>query len=1415
MHPQAKFVPISPDLDLHALVQDTPNFEWASHISASEIFVLGQQQFEKLVSIHVIDGGKPLVIKDWNEQLPSELFSAKWLEETYNRKREQVWDINDQKEICMTMGHYLRSLKQLTDQWTPQNFRDERRQRLYLKDIDCPSEWQESLSSVLPRLIFYLNEDIEGGQSRINNNGNRHNFNDDEDQDMFVDDWPTARAGDLMSSLPPKMRAENLMCYIGHEGTYTPAHREMCASLGQNIMIEASGTENGDKPGSSIWFMTETKDREVVSEYFLSMLGHDVEVESHFAQINAWKKAAFPVYIVEQKVGDLILVPPLAPHQVWNRGTRTIKVAWNRTVVETLEMALHEALPKARLVCRDEQYKNKAIIYYTLQKYYQELEYAQTCRNFVSPSTRRAFWRKSFRTAQVVDDFIRLFRLYTEIIADEILDPPEKVIEFLPFDSNITCSYCRSNIFNRFLTCKHCVRALSDGDGDTYDVCMECYAMGRSCTCLSGLIWCEQWPWEELVKNYDKWRAIIVSNDSFADAYSSPPPPEVARLRVGKKPVAQICQEQLQRRPFCDMTKSVVEKWLSKPEDPEVDDNGSVVKNRYKNATAKESDTYRCHVCCRKDYCYRLAFCTAPGCSEAYCYGVLYRGFDLMPQTVMQQDYWKCPRCMEICNCGACRRMGITKPYIPKGTFLGHDTSSVADDRSVELLINFRLHNLRWLQNGGEEGRNIGSKRLRRLRKEADAAKAWNGYGVLDDRFGSVRGGSQKDNYLGDGPADRSPTTTADAHIANSSVGTSAAGQRHYQARGHEVSGVPSRLHDKPVTSHSEMSDDYPDPLAGTPITERTFGRAYYINDDDSLDKILFESYHEPALDSMVYSPGFTETLSKDLESQTHKHMYKPLQEKSLLHDNAMPKHKIHEAAPDSNFNLDPALLCAQNQLGGANTAGKALVLDSKADHATGAFVGGLAATASGAFKALTARATAAATAESRRNVTDNGDKSSASKIPAKVLELRHVRPEISHVVDLVSDDEADDDSPARRRTVLMNVLSSDERALSAVKASTAKSTTSATTAAAHMTPTGTTVRAVVRDAGEDENAMQIDKQLMGPLRKRGRATRSVNDSSTSKAHASTPSAKRLRPLAAAADLLDKSSEDRGLVSKPHSIEQPARRTSFAGNRGSKKENDYDNGKGNTDTPVPQKRKAAHPPRSSVDRTSLAVTADTKETLSSKLGQLSLPSTKFMSLAERKALKVGRFTLGGGKKSTAAGEGYGESDAILPSATTAAPRLPLTTNASFGPAEHLTPLATKSALADVSTTSHPSSLSKESSNGNASRSELLRGTSSSRGRGTREQGRSHPVSSVDIPRDQASRQIQEQLANLDSEEEGDRSGNAASQPWTSSVVDSSASNSGLPGRRKAYYGRRGRGVFGRDRGRVQPAGQARQNAEAV
>lgn len=624
------------------------------------------------------------------------------------------------------MGHYIRSMQQLAKQFTTSNYRSPKRQRLYLKDIDTPDEWAKSLKSFIPEAFFYLNECIE---SRTGGDGSILEPNE---YGQMRYGKGVAPAGDLMSSLPPEMRAQNMMCYIGHEGTYTPAHREMCASLGQNIMVEASKSGRGEQEGSSIWFMTETKEREVVSEYFISMLGHDIEVEKHFAQINAWKKAPFNVWVVEQKIGDLILIPPLAPHQVWNRGTRTMKAAWNRTTIDTLELAIHEALPRARLVCRDEQYKNKAIIYYTLIKYYDQFQ-----RDTVEPK----MWKYPGRVKQLLEDFKRLFALYGEILVGEMFSnqlPSEKEVEFLQYDSNVTCSYCRCNIFNRFLTCKTCIEYGPNGEEDTYDICMECYAMGRSCACISNLSWVEQWKWSTLTQNYELWRQMLVQCEGSFDIQKSPQPLEIARKKFGSKPVAQVCQEQLKIRPWRD-PKVPIELQLQSEDEPEVDDEGRVKKKSNKkrrSMKAQAGKTSACHVCFHQELNWKLAFCTT--CNLAYCYGVLYRAFDLMPQQVMEDRDWSCPKCLGICSCGKCRKNPSQVGYAPKGTLLGHDTKKVADFRSVESLVDFSRTNLIWLR-GENDDNPQESDRMKKLRERAEVEKA------REDVIG--------ENYLGDAEA--------------------------------------------------------------------------------------------------------------------------------------------------------------------------------------------------------------------------------------------------------------------------------------------------------------------------------------------------------------------------------------------------------------------------------------------------------------------------------------------------------------------------------------------------------------------------------------------------------------------------------------------------------------------------------------
>ncbi|KAK5000684.1 hypothetical protein LTR16_006909, partial [Cryomyces antarcticus] len=200
-------------------------------------------------------------------------------------------------------------------------------------------------------------------------------------------------------------------------------------------------------------------------------------------------------------------------------------------------MALNEALPKARVVCRDEQYKNKAIVFYTLQKYSKLLTLAKRGSEKSADDEAASALHHQPKVRQIQKDFKRLFSLYKDIILSEMFAPDTRheKCDFLPFDSNVT-------------------DILSHGTDEPYDVCMHCYAMGRSCGCQSNLKWVEQFKWKELVDKYEGWRHQIIDFESGVNDKTPLALPE-ERQSFPKKTLAQICQEQLRRRPWKDIHK--------------------------------------------------------------------------------------------------------------------------------------------------------------------------------------------------------------------------------------------------------------------------------------------------------------------------------------------------------------------------------------------------------------------------------------------------------------------------------------------------------------------------------------------------------------------------------------------------------------------------------------------------------------------------------------------------------------------------------------------------------------------------------------------------------------------------------------------------------------------------------------------
>ena len=91
--PRASFEAIPPDFDLHELVENTENFEYVYRIHYRKIEEHGVEQFEKLVLLHVVIGGKPLVIDGFHERLDPWIFTPKWLRDNHGDKSMQFPEV--------------------------------------------------------------------------------------------------------------------------------------------------------------------------------------------------------------------------------------------------------------------------------------------------------------------------------------------------------------------------------------------------------------------------------------------------------------------------------------------------------------------------------------------------------------------------------------------------------------------------------------------------------------------------------------------------------------------------------------------------------------------------------------------------------------------------------------------------------------------------------------------------------------------------------------------------------------------------------------------------------------------------------------------------------------------------------------------------------------------------------------------------------------------------------------------------------------------------------------------------------------------------------------------------------------------------------------------------------------------------
>ncbi|KAI0082655.1 hypothetical protein K474DRAFT_1681082 [Panus rudis PR-1116 ss-1] len=348
--------------------------------------------------------GEPLIIEGWqrHERWPEQLFSVDWLLENLGNElitARNVLDRSDTKLSIRELISHCRLRRILHDL-----VRDSDK-LLYGKDAPCPVPWQDWVNTgqVLPSSI------CPGGDT------------------------------DLLQHMNGTEAVESLMCYIGIGDTFTPCHKDLCGSSGQNIMTY---TEDG---GSSFWFMTESSDAPEAS------------------------KAPFTVYIAEQKLGDLVLVPPRSCHQVVNHGGLTIKTSWSRMTTTGLSVALHHELPLYRRVCRPEQYRIKHLLYRSVIHHTQRLtELPLTSRSREDLNTGSPTLRLKPPTANARRDHA------TSSTKEHVY---------------LMCDFCGADIFQSFFECRDCAK-LDDHEteedwGSGVLICPGCYVEGRTCECGS------------------------------------------------------------------------------------------------------------------------------------------------------------------------------------------------------------------------------------------------------------------------------------------------------------------------------------------------------------------------------------------------------------------------------------------------------------------------------------------------------------------------------------------------------------------------------------------------------------------------------------------------------------------------------------------------------------------------------------------------------------------------------------------------------------------------------------------------------------------------------------------------------------------------------------------------------------------
>lgn len=198
----------------------------------------------------------------------------------------------------------------------------------------------------------------------------------------------------------------------------------------------------------------------------MSSKGVSPHLDWHNLSTEEMLQADFPLYVYDQKIGDLVILPPATAHQIWNPSVLSTKLVWNILHPLSLDVGIQHVQPPFNRLCHPDVARTNLSLAYAMLSLIQE------------PSGDAA-------PLPLPPDLPLLSKLFRQMVHDETIDapaPPQITLVQLQQGTIATCNFCSTAIWNRHVRCTLCT---------DFDLCLLCYLNGRSCEHAQSYTWAE------------------------------------------------------------------------------------------------------------------------------------------------------------------------------------------------------------------------------------------------------------------------------------------------------------------------------------------------------------------------------------------------------------------------------------------------------------------------------------------------------------------------------------------------------------------------------------------------------------------------------------------------------------------------------------------------------------------------------------------------------------------------------------------------------------------------------------------------------------------------------------------------------------------------------------------------------------